>query len=126
MMMSEEFQKRFSDKERLTEVDVSVIENIIRWFENIKTRPLMFYGESDNPKLVENGMYWFQMALVHLGYNFQPKENEIVKRNLHRTAKGLEQQLRERGLTDEEIVREIIDIEIENWKQLLKEIESFK
>ena len=86
----------------------------------------MFYGEKDIPQLVENGMYWFHMAFTHLGYHFQPENNEIRKRNLHGSAKSLERQLRERGLSDKEIVDEIIDIEIENWKQLLKEVREFK
>jgi hypothetical protein len=123
-MISEDLEKQIWDKERRVDVDLQIIRGIIEWFENIKTRPQMFYGENDNPWLVENGMYWFHMAFTHLGYNFQPKENEIVKRNLHKNSLGLSHQLKNKELSNEEIVKEIIDIEIENWKQLLKELEN--
>ena len=123
-MISKDLENQIWDKQGRVNIDEKIIENIIEWFENIKTRPQMFYGKND-PKLVENGMYWFRMAFVHLGY-ISPSRNEMVKRKLNQGAKNLETQLRERGLSEEEIVSEIIDIEIEDWKQFLKEFRANK
>lgn len=120
-MISEDLDNQIWNKERQIDVDEKIVKNIIEWFENIKTRPQMFYGEKNNPKLVENGMYWFQMAFINLGYRL-PSSDALVRRNLHETTKSLADKLRKRGLSNEEIVGEIIDIEIESWKQLLKEI----
>ena len=110
----------------MKQIDTETIQKIIAWLENVKTRPQKFFGAIE-PESVENGLYWFQMAFVNLDYNFPPSKGFAAKRGLGENTMKLSEQLKKRDLSDAEIVEEILDIEINFWKQFLVErIESYR
>ncbi len=46
---------------------IEVLDNIIEWFENIRIRPQMFFGDVTYQS-IGNGLYWFHRAFRHLSF----------------------------------------------------------
>jgi len=110
----------------MKQIDTETIQKIIAWLENVKTRPQMFFSAID-PESVEKGLYWFHMAFVNLDYNFPPSKSIVAERGLGENTMKLSEQLKKRNMSNTEIVEEILDIEINSWKQFLVErIESYR
>ena len=102
---------------------IEVVEGIIAWFENVRSRPQMFFP-SLTPGIIGSGLYMFQMAFRHLAYDIEPDIDVAIQRGWERNALGPVYQMRQRGMTDEQIVDEFLVIEIETWRRVLAKLKS--
>lgn len=102
-------------------LSIEVVDNIIEWFENIRIRPKMFFGEA-NYETVTNGLYWFRMAFRHLAFDTDPKIDVGKERGWESNARGYWHHFQRKGLSEEEMADELIAIEIESWKKLRENI----
>jgi len=110
----------------MNQIDTETIRKIIVWLENVKTRPPEFC-DWFNSESVKNGLYWFQSALVNLDYNFPSSKGIAAESELDAGVTGLSEQSKARNLSDVEMTNEILEVEINSWKQFLAErIESYR
>ncbi len=94
---------------------------IIRILEAVKSRPEMYVGKRDDPKEIQTflwGIHVICRTLTGVDYDFF---REIaLKRGWKNSPVGIVPSMREAGLSDEEIVTELITIDIEAYKQIFK------
>lgn len=101
-------------------MDNEHIDEFVDFFELVLARPLMYLGKYDDHAIYLL-IYGFHMALSITNHTFPNREiyAEIYKsRNWHFNALGAVADMRKQGLSDEKIVKELIEIEIEAWKTL--------
>jgi hypothetical protein len=89
-------------------------------FENIKSRPLMYIGEYNVERL--NCL----LMGIHLGLVINKKINNystcrkhiLVKRGWNSSSTLIHKDMEKQGLTETQIVQELLNIELETWKML--------
>lgn len=96
------------------------IEEIIAWLTNIRSRPQMFFVEY-TPDNVVNSLYWFHQGFLFSDYQYTLYQHHVwTQHGCDANRPVLD--LRERGISEENIVLEILDVEIEAWNHYLQEV----
>ena len=106
-------------------MDKAYIAAIIAKLEDVRQRPLMWIGQFENIVPFING---FNTACLSTIYNIRDNFYEEVanERGWHVSAQGPESFMREKGLTESQIVDELLTIHIELWKRRYNYIESLQ
>ena len=115
--ISNSLYQRLHRLEPQAALPIEVVENIIEWLENVRTRPQVFFGDV-SCKAVGWGLYWFHMAFRHLAFDIDPKIDVGKARGWESNAMGYLHHFQRKGLSEEEMADELIAIEIESWKKL--------
>lgn len=97
------------------------IDLIIEHLEHAKLYPAMHFGSLDDTVSAQSYLDGVQQAgflLLDLDrYTYSNNRGDVVSNRGHRySPRGVSTELKEEGLTDEEIVQELLEIEIEVWK----------
>lgn len=104
-------------------VNNAQIANIVELLEAIRHRPGMYFGNVELAR-VEGFLFGFEMACPTLGHSFPHglKWKIVEERRWQWPARGLSLSgfLEERGLSDAQIVDELLAVEIECWKRALQ------
>ncbi|MBC8139531.1 MAG: hypothetical protein H8F28_26935 [Fibrella sp.] len=94
------------------------LEEIIAWLISIRSRPQVFF-ETCTPESVLNSLYWFRNGFTLCGYKYAQYHYHVwEKHGCDPNRPVLD--LRERGISEEIIVQEILDVEIEAWGHCLQ------
>jgi hypothetical protein len=94
------------------------IDKFIKLFEEVLSCPIMYFGKYDTDAVVlsTQGLY---MSLSITNHSF-PNEKiyrEVSKnRGWHFNALGIIPDMKAKGLSNEEMVKELVSVEIEAWK----------
>lgn len=101
------------------------IRSLIELLEAARQRPGMYIGAAE-PARVESFVLGIQVACCVLGEDASPgltanelKRQVISERGWKWPVQGLVFHLRQRGLSDAQIVDELFAIELECWKRIL-------
>ena len=102
------------------------MNGLIELLENIKARPLMYLGEYNFDRL--NCL----LTGIHLGYvitnevSDYSKSHKIVlsKRGWNPSSTLVHKDMEKNGLTEKEIVIELLEIEVETWKCIINKISN--
>lgn len=94
-----------------------MIERIIEILRSARGRKAMYLGTADVAS-AEDFLNGFQVGCFACGQDIPPEIRERVttERGWRWSAMGPIVQMRERGLTEEEIIDELFAIEIEAWE----------
>ncbi len=94
-------------------------KKLIRLLEVVKTRPAIYIMRADDYKAVQVflvGVNTTCRSLVKL--DDEPFMEVITRRGWKSSPEGLVPSMREAGLSDEAIVQEFLDIDIEAYKRI--------
>ena len=99
-------------------MDSEYTDKFIEFFEEVLARPLMYFGKNDADAVIifTHGLY---TSLYITNHSFPSEEiyREVSKnRGWHFNALGIIPDMKKKGLSDEEMVKELISVEIEAWK----------
>jgi hypothetical protein len=102
------------------------IDKFIELFEAVWARPLMYFGKYDTDAVVlfTHGLY---MSLSLTNHSFPALEiyREVSKnRGWHFNALGIVPDMKAKGLSNEEMVKELVSVEIEVWKTFRNNFEE--
>jgi len=102
------------------------IDKFIEFFEAALARPLIYFGKHDTDAVVifTHGLY---MSLSITNQIFPSLEicREAAKNcGWHFNALGIIPDMKKKGLSDEEMVKELILVEIETWKIFRDKLEK--
>ena len=99
------------------------VEDIIRMLEHIIQRPFLYVGTQ--PLAVIAYLNGFNTILGYLGFT-PPRsgydelyKSVVIERGWEYDAGGPWHQMQKKGMTDEEVIKETISIEIEYWKRTM-------
>ena len=107
-------------------MDRECIDKFIKFFEAILARPLMYFGKYD----IDAVNHFTDGFYMSLGITSQPSPNLDIRKeaskNLgwHFNALGIIPDMKKKGLSDEEMVKELILVEIETWKIFRDKLEK--
>ncbi len=116
-----------------TEQYTQNIERIIADLELVKIRPGMYIGWTakypngrDGVDALVAWLSGFWSACYVLGYTRSNDINRAVlaKHGYERKATGVWERMRERGMPPEDIIQNVLQIEIDEWKMRLEQIRS--
>lgn len=95
--------------------------NMIGVLENVYKRPALYIGRKDDVDGVVNFLQGFLTACDALGFGYSRDINRqvIVEDDWEPGAQGVWLQMREKGMSEEEIVKELVRLEIKNWQKLV-------
>jgi hypothetical protein len=98
------------------------LNGIVRWLERVNSRVGMYIGPTDNVPVAQAFLQGYRMACDAVGYSYtlDAYQTEVESRGWERQATGLVPQMRARGASDDRIVRELFEVEIQTWKRLLE------
>lgn len=100
------------------------IERIIEQLENIKTRPAMCIGNTEDVEALIHFFHGYSAAIFIIEGDRMPTLDVYHETQRRRgwqiSALGIVPEMKEKGFSDAEIVQELITIEIEAWKTLLQ------
>ncbi len=103
------------------------VENIIKLCEAILARPSMYFGNSNDYSAVihfTSGLYSALDAINQLSPTY-PNRQEIYKmRGWEFTQFGAANEMKEKGLSNEEIVKELTLVELKVWKAFRDNLEK--
>lgn len=102
------------------------VENIIRIYEAILARPSMYFGNSNDYSAVIHFTSGFYSALVATNQSSPtyPNRQAIYKmRGWEFTQFGAVNEMKERGLCNEEIVKELTLVELKVWEAFRDNLE---
>lgn len=100
------------------------IIGVIALLKQMEGRVFMFLGDASNLKSLYayiDGLH-AACAIFHSVYNANIERDVYRKHGLIRKASGVEDQLRSKGLSDEAIVKKLIQLEIEKYEMLLEQV----
>lgn len=118
-MNDETYYDRIHGKSPKRLMNVEDIEIIIRQLEDIRKRPQMYVG-SLNADLIDVFLWSFNRAFLLLGYDIKPEEDVASGRGWDtKNALGLVRQMRQKKMSEQEIINELLTIEIGNWENIL-------
>lgn len=100
------------------------MNKIIELLESIKARPLMYIGEYDFDRLN------YLLFGIHLGYGMtnkiqnysESRKKVLLMRGWNASSTLVHKDMEKKGLNKAEIAIEIIEVEIETWKILEREL----
>jgi len=95
--------------------------NIIGELENVYKRPAMYIGKKDD---VDGIVKFFQGFLgacdaLGFGYSRDISRQVIVENGWEPGAEGVWMQMRNKGMSEEDIVKEFVRLEIKKWQKLI-------
>ena len=95
--------------------------NIIGQLENVHKRPALFIGRKDDVDGVINFLQGFLAACDSLGFRYSRDINRqvIIESDWETGAEGVWLQMRQKGMSEEEIVQELLRLEIKCWQKLV-------
>lgn len=99
------------------------IEEIIRFLNHVKQKPNMYVDKSDITSM-ESLIYGFNAGCHIMSDAINPlKHRDIIDqvkidRGWHFSPVSVTVEMKKRGLSDEEIIQELLDIEIETWRRM--------
>lgn len=95
--------------------------NIIGQLENVHKRPALFIGRKDDVDGVINFLQGFLAACDALGFRYSRDINRqvIIESDWETGAEGVWLQMRQKGMSEEEIVQELLRLEIKGWQKLV-------
>jgi hypothetical protein len=109
---------------------IACVETILQALDYVQNRPAMYVGAPDNIAAIDTFLYGLGLGCSVLGIGFgYLRYFETIRANGYKTSAdvgALYEQMRERGLSEEEIVRERIRFEIETFQALLEELKDAK
>lgn len=94
------------------------VDKIVEFFEAVKARPLMYFGKYSTDSVIAF-TYGFYMSLSITDQPFPDLDTQkkaSKNRGWNFNALGIVPHMKEKGLSDKEMVRELISVEIEAWK----------
>ena len=100
-------------------------QKVIDQIENIKSRPQCFVGSKDDIAGMDNLLWGLKIGirlLIHDKWCYS-KFNEIAQKHGYEMGSSLSnmyQQMRERGMSGEEIMKQRLQLEIEMYQELQK------
>lgn len=117
-------ERRLALKAKREQIDL-----IIEHLEHAKLYPAMYFGSLDDTVSAQSYLFGIQQVsflLLNLDmYSYSNNRGNIVnKRGYRYSPRGVSIELKNEGLTDEEIVQELLQIEIEVWQLYLEELEE--
>jgi hypothetical protein len=98
---------------------VEEVENVIKLYEAILARPSMYFGNSEDYSAVIHFTAGFYSALVATNQSSPtyPNREEIYKmRGWEFTQFGAVNEMKEKGFSNEEIIKELTLIELKVWE----------
>lgn len=104
----------------MTKVD---FEGITRFLDRVKQKPHMYVVRSDVTSM-ESLIYGFNAGCHIMSGEINPlKHRDIIDqvkidRGWHFSPVSVTVEMRKRGLSDEKIIEELLDIEIEAWRRI--------
>lgn len=120
-IISDYLAQKFHPASPKQSLPLDVVDGIIEWFENVRIRPQMFFGDVTYQS-IGNGLYWFHMAFRHLSFEIDPKFDVGKARGWKSNAMGYLHDFQRKGLSEEEMADELLVIEIESWKRLREKL----
>jgi hypothetical protein len=109
-------------------VDEEKKKQVITYLELVKKRPMMFIGSLDAALMDRfiNGFHDGCLLMKNDEGAFgseskkmsEMREQYILGRGWYQGCKGLVVELRKKGLSEEEIIQGLVEIEIEVWKNI--------
>jgi hypothetical protein len=106
------------------ELDTETLEKFIDLFQAASERPQMYF-QPCNYDSVNSSLWWFRSAFHHSGFDIPDYTREIgLERGWYSNALGFKPFMNKKGLTDEEMAKELLIIESENWKRVLQELKE--
>ena len=95
--------------------------NIIGQLENVYQRPALFIGRRDDVAGAVDFLAGFLTACDALGFRYSRdiSRHVIVENEWEPSSQGVWLQMREKGLSEEEIVKELVQLEIKGWQKLV-------
>jgi hypothetical protein len=104
---------------------VEIVSEMITIVEQIRIRPRMFFGDMlPAPINFLNGV-GLMLVLMDLSGLYYHHYWEIAKqRGWRSTSQHIHDQMIEKGLTQEEATAELMEIELEVWKRMLKDVQN--
>lgn len=97
------------------------IDKMIEFLEDVFKRPAMHFGKVDSVERANSflvGIRYATFSLFDLDrYSIVDFQGDVVTKRGHRfSARGVSQELKDEGYEDIQIVKELIEIEIDFWK----------
>lgn len=108
------------------ELKKETIELFVELFLASSKRPQAYF-QPCNYDCVNSGLWWFRSAIHHLGFEIPDNTREIgLERGWDSNALGFQPFMKKKGLTDEEMAKELLIIESENWRRVLQLFENIE
>jgi hypothetical protein len=109
-------------------IDEEKKKQVITFLELVKNRPMMFIGRLD-AALMDRFINGFHQGCLLMKDDegafgsegkrmSEMREQDILERGWYNGCKGLVVELRKKGLSEEEIIQGLVEIEIEIWKNI--------
>jgi hypothetical protein len=93
-------------------------EHLIKILEAIKTRPGIYIGDGYIPEKIRMLLIGMGLITYHImGVDPKPYREIIYRHGWGNDPEGLIPEMRRAGLSDQEIVTQLVDLEIELYKQ---------
>jgi len=111
---------------RTSYMNSEYIDKIIEFFKAVKTRPIMYFGkyETDAVEIFTHGFY-MSLSITNQSFpDLEIRKEASKNRGWNFNAMGIVPHMKKKGLSDEEMVRELISVEIETWKVFRKSLEN--
>lgn len=121
MSLDNRLYNRIHGKGERNSIRAEDVELIIAWLENVQKRPhLFFYPFTSHT--VSNGFYFFNMAYCLLNYDTDPKCDVVAERGWESGSMGPTPHMKKIGMSDLQIIDELISIEIARRQKLLEKL----
>lgn len=109
-------------------MDCEKINKIIELLEYVLNRPKMYFGKDDDVEIASSFLYGVRYGICML---FDLRDSiisvwgdSVIKRGHRFSPRGVSHELKAEGLDDKQIVKELIEIEIEFWKTMREKLEN--
>ncbi len=107
-------------------MDREHVDEIIQFFEAVKARPLMYFGKFDTEAvlLFTHGFYMSLSIAKQTFPSLEIQKDASKNRGWNFNALGITPHMKQKELSDEEMVKELISVEIEAWKIFRERLEN--
>lgn len=107
-------------------MDTKYIDKFIKFFEKMLACPVMYFGKYDTDSVVLyiQGLY-VSLSMTNHSFPDEKIYREVSKnRGYHFNALGIIPDMKKKDLSNEEMVKELISVEIEAWKVFRNNLEK--
>lgn len=107
-------------------MDKELAGKFINFFEEMLPRPIIYFGKHDTDAVVLY-IQGLCMSLNITNHSFPDEKiyREVSKsRGWHFNALGIVPDMKKKNLSDEEMVKELVSVEIETWKVFCDRLEK--
>lgn len=107
-------------------MDKAHIDKIIEFFEAVKVRPTMYFGKYDTEafRIFTHGFYMSLSITKQSFPNLEMRKVAAKTRGWNFNALGIIPDMKEKELSNEDMVKELISVEIETWKIFRNSLEK--